>query len=215
MRILIADDHAPFREGLKLQLQALDPTVDILEAADFDSAMAQAREAEPIDLILIDLGMPGRPWREALPLMRQRCPGTPLVVISASDARDDILAALNNGAAGYIPKSSTGKVMLLALDLVMSGGVYVPPEVLSWIERTGAQDTPRAAHSLTPRQIDVLKLMAEGQSNKQIARTLELSEGTVKLHVAAVLKALGADNRTHAVLTAVRSGILPDPRQTG
>jgi DNA-binding NarL/FixJ family response regulator len=214
MRILIADDHALFREGLKLQLQALDPSVDILEAADFDTAMAHARESESLDLILIDLGMPGMAWREALPLVRQRCPGTPLVVISASDSRDDILAALNSGAAGYIPKSSTGKVMLLALDLVMSGGVYVPPEVLSWIERTSTPDAPPAAHSLTPRQIDVLKLMAEGQSNKQIARTLDLSEGTVKLHVAAVLKALGADNRTHAVLVAVRRGILPDLRQT-
>lgn len=210
MRILIADDHALFRDGLKLQLQANDPSAEILEAADFETTFARLEESDGLDLILIDLAMPDMSWRKALPLLRKRCPKTPMVVVSASDGRDDIVAALNSGAAGYIPKSSAGRVMLRALELVLSGGVYVPPEVLNWMERSGGPDDAAAMHSLTPRQFDVLKLLAEGQSNKQIARTLELSEGTVKLHVAAVLKALGADNRTHAVLLAVRSGILPN-----
>ena len=218
MRILIADDHALFREGLRLQLEAHDPSIQVLEAVDFDSVLEQARETDPPDLFLIDLSMPGIDWRQALPLLRKRCPDAALVVVSASDAHDDILAALNCGAAGYIPKSSPGKVMLRALELVLSGGIYVPPEVLSWVGRTGkpaaAGEIP-AAPSLTPRQIEVLSLMAEGQSNKMIARTLNRSAGTVKLHVAAVLKALGADNRTHAVLVAVRSGLLPGLRKTG
>jgi DNA-binding NarL/FixJ family response regulator len=212
MRILIADDHALFRDGLRLQLEAHDPSMQVLEAADFDSVFEQARETDPPDLVLIDLGMPGMDWHQALPLLRKRCPDATVVVVSASDARDDILAALNCGAAGYVPKSSPGKVMLRALELVLSGGIYVPPEVLSWVGSTGkgsaAGEVP-GVHSLTPRQIEVLTLMAEGQSNKKIARTLDLSEGTVKLHVAAVLKALGADNRTQAVLVAVRSGMLP------
>ena len=218
MRILIADDHALFLEGLRLQLEAHDPSMQVLEAADFDGVFEQARETDPLDLILIDLAMPGMNWRQALPVLRNRCPEAAVVVVSASDARDDILSALNSGAAGYIPKSSPGKVMLRALELVLSGGIYVPPEVLSWMDPSGkaaAAGEVSAAHSLTPRQIEVLSLMAEGQSNKKIARTLDLSEGTVKLHVAAVLKALGADNRTQAVLLAVRTGVLPDLRMTG
>lgn len=217
MRILIADDHALFRDGLRLQLEAHDPSMQVLEAADFESVFEQARETDPPDLVLIDLAMPGMDWHQALPLLRKRCPDATVVVVSASDARDDILAALNCGAAGYIPKSSPGKVMLRALELVLSGGIYVPPEVLSWVGPTGksaAAGEVSTAHSLTPRQIEVLSLMAEGQSNKMIARTLDLSEGTVKLHVAAVLKALGADNRTQAVLVAVRSGVLPGMRRT-
>ena len=217
MRILIADDHALFRDGLRLQLEAHDPSTQVLEAVDFDSVFEQACKTEPPDLILIDLAMPGMNWRQALPLLRKRCPDAAVVVVSASDVRDDILTALNCGAAGYIPKSSPGTVMLRALELVLSGGIYVPPEVLSWVGRAGkpatADEIP-AAHSLTPRQIEVLSLMAEGQSNKKIARTLNRSEGTVKLHVAAVLKALGADNRTHAVLIAAQSGLLTGLRPT-
>ncbi len=217
MRTLIADDHALFRDGLRLQLESHDPSMQVLEAADFDAVFEQVRETDPPNLILIDLAMPGMDWRQALPLLRKRCPDAAVVIVSASDAREDILAALNSGAAGYIPKSSPGKVMLRALELVLSGGIYVPPEVLSWVGRTGkpaAASEITVAHSLTPRQNEVLSLMAEGQSNKKIARALDLSEGTVKLHVAAVLKALGADNRTQAVLVAVRTGVLPGLMKT-
>jgi DNA-binding NarL/FixJ family response regulator len=217
MRILIADDHALFRDGLRLQLQALDASAEVLEAADFDAALAQASEPDSPDLIMIDLGMPGMDWRQALPLLCQRCPGSPVVVVSASDARDDILVALNSGAAGYIPKSCSGQVMLRALELVRSGGVYVPPEILTRLERAGAPAEPGeapAAYALTRRQTEVLVLMAEGLSNKQIARTLDISDGTVKLHVAAVLKALDAENRTRAVLVAARRGLLSDLKNT-
>jgi DNA-binding NarL/FixJ family response regulator len=218
MRILIADDHTLFLEGLRLQLEAHDPSMQVQEAADFDTVFEQVRQTGPPDLVLIDLAMPGMDWRQALPLLRKHCPDAPVVVVSASDARDDILAALNCGAAGYIPKSSPGKVMLRALELVLSGGIYVPPEVLSWVERGGkpaATSETAAARSLTPRQIEVLSLMAKGQSNKMIARTLKLAEGTVKLHVAAILKALGVGNRAHAVLVAVQTGVLPGSRKTG
>ncbi len=217
MRILIADDHALFREGLRLQLQHFDASTQVLEAADFDATLAHAGESDEIDLIMIDLSMPGMDWRQAIPLLSQLSPESPIVIISASDAHDDILTALNSGAAGYIPKSSSGKVMLHALKLVLSGGVYVPPEILTQLERA---DTPRessetpAAPTLTRRQAEVLALMAEGQSNKRIARTLDISEGTVKVHVAAVLKALDVENRTRAVLVAVRSGLLPELNKT-
>ncbi len=98
MRILIADDHALFRDGLRLQLQALDASAEVLEAADFDAALAQASEPDSPALIMIDLGMPGMDWRQALPLLCQRCPGSSVVVVSASDARDDILVALDKAA---------------------------------------------------------------------------------------------------------------------
>jgi DNA-binding NarL/FixJ family response regulator len=211
MRILIADDHALFREGLKLLLLANDASTEILETVDFGSTLAKMAETEGLDLVLIDLAMPDMAWRKALPLLHQRRPETPLVVVSASDARDDIIAALNSGALGYIPKSSTGKVMLRALELVLSGGTYVPPDVVRWREQAGTPRVARKSDGLTPRQTEVLQLMSEGYSNKQIAESLNRSEGTVKLHVAAVLKALGAANRTEAVLLAVREGILSGP----
>ena len=216
MRILLGDDHALFRDGLRLQLRDLDPDVEILDAADFDQLLAIVAEQGALDLALVDLSMPGMDWRLALRRLNERFPDLPVVVVSASDNHSDILQALDSGAAGFIPKSSSGSVMLRALQLVFSGGTYVPPEVLRRVS------TPRAPSSsaeegglerqpslLTPRQVEVLRLLAEGQSNKEIAAVLDLSDGTVKLHVTAILKALGVNNRTRAVLAAARLGLLP------
>jgi len=208
MRILIADRHALFREGLKLLLLANDPSAEVLEATDFGTTLATAAEADGLDLILIDLSMPKVDCCKALPLLRQRCPETPVVIVSDSNSCNKMVAALNSGAVGYIPKSSTGKVMLGALALVLSGGTYVPPEVLRWNEQARGPRVASTPRSLTRRQIDVLKLVAAGQSNKQIADSLKRTESTIKNHVAAVLKALGAANRTQAVHLAERRGIL-------
>ncbi len=213
MRVLIGDDHALFRKGLELQLKELDPSVAVLNARDFAEVMRLAENEKSLDLVLLDLGMPGVDWRQAIATLHKQFPDLPVVVISADDQRSHILEALDCGAAGYIPKSSEGSVMLRALELVLAGGVYLPPEILARRDADSSLSAPgdaQALPNLTPRQTTVLTLLAMGQSNKEIARTLDLSEGTVKHHVAAVLKAFNASSRAQAVLSAARCGLLPD-----
>jgi DNA-binding NarL/FixJ family response regulator len=212
MKILIADDHELFRDGLRHVLLQLDESVSVVEASDYPQALVQA-EAEPdISIVLLDLGMPGMPWSEGLQALRDKLPSTvPVIVLSASDDRRHVLQAVNLGAAGFIPKTSSSRVMLSALKLVLSGGVYLPPALLdqspdhSYGEGTHGGDG--AASFLTPRQREVLTLLGQGKSNKEIARVLQLAEGTVKLHVTAILKALNVNNRTRAVVAASQLGL--------
>ena len=210
MKILLADDHTLFREGLALQLRRLDERAEVLEAADLNDALSLVTDTDGLTLMLMDLSMPGPPWREAMRRIKSARRDMPVVVLSASQERRDIQDALNLGANGYIPKTSSSKVMIQAVQLVLDGGVYLPPELLA---HTGAgaaaSDLPTGGeHTLTPRQKEVLRLMAKGFPNKQIANSLNVSEGTVKLHVTAILKSLRAVNRTQAVIAAGEQGIL-------
>jgi len=224
VKILIADDHELFRDGLRLVLDDLAPDLDIVEASSFDDALARVRDLPPPDLVLMDLVMPGMAWNEGLSALKQAIGATPLVVLTATEDRRLVMDAIRLGAAGFIPKTSSSKVMIGALKLVLSGGVYLPPALLEDREvaalqqalpltaMTGAEGDgphPGAALPLTPRQREVLALLGQGQSNKEIARTLDLSEGTVKLHVTAILKALKVHNRTGAVVAAARLGLAP------
>jgi DNA-binding NarL/FixJ family response regulator len=213
MRVIIGDDHALFRKGLQLQLQQMAPSVEVLNARNFAEVMHLAESEDNLDLLLLDLGMPGVDWRQAIDALHNQFPNLPIVVISADEKRSHILDALDHGAVGYIPKSSEGSVMLRALELVLAGGVYLPPEILAPRGAGSLESTSEnglALPQLTPRQTTVLSLLAAGQSNKEIARTLDLSEGTVKHHVAAVLKAFNAGSRAQAVLLAARFGLLSD-----
>lgn len=210
MKILIADDHELFRDGLRLVLSELGPDLRIIEAAGYDETLEVANREEDLDLVLLDLVMPGMPWSEGLGALKRRLPKVPVVILSASEDRRLVLEAVRLGASGFIPKTSSSKVMLSALRLVMSGGVYLPPAL---IDESGvsSRDTDPAlsldATPLTPRQREVLALLGQGKSNKEIARILNLSEGTVKLHVTAILKALNVSNRTGAVVAASRLGL--------
>ncbi len=205
MKVLIADDHELFREGLRYVLRDLDSQVVIVEAVDYPTAIACVSADRDIDVVLLDLGMPGMAWSEGLPLLRQSLGDhVPIVILSGSDDRDNILRSISLGAAGFIPKSASSRVMISALRLVLDGGVYLPTSVL-------ANSDPKVADSntehgsragLTPRQREVMDLLAKGQSNKEIARVLDLAEGTVKLHVTAILKAFNVSNRTRAVIAA-------------
>ncbi len=206
MRILVADDHALFRDGLRYLLSRLGDDVEIIEAKDCAEALTRVAERPDLDLLLLDLAMPGMDGLAGLRALRARNPEVPVVILAASEEPTDVRLALDGGAMGFIPKSSTSNVMLGALRLVLSGGVYVPP---AFLDRFQAGRIPVAAASLdalglTPRQHDVLRLLGRGQPNKEIARVLGLAEGTVKLHISAILRALGVDNRTQAVLAAAR-----------
>jgi len=210
MKILIGDDHVLFREGLRRLLEQLKDSATFGEASNFDELLAMAGAGEAYDLVLTDLRMPGWPGFSGIEALRDKQPGAKVVVVSASEAHSDVREALENGAAGYIPKSSSVKIMLSALDLIFSGGVYVPATVL----REGSEAESRVAvppadpqleQLLTQRQREVLDRLREGKSNKQIAHELGLSEGTVKIHMTAIFKSLGVRNRTQAAMAFPQS----------
>ena len=207
MKILIGDHHQLFRAGLRLLLEPLKDGVAFGEVGTFDELVDQCRGGGHYDLILMDLGLPGWPGFEGLRAVRALQPDTPLVVVSASEAVGDVHQVLEQGARGFIPKSSSSAVLRSALDLIFSGGVYVPPMALHASaeppeRHRKPEDKHRGSCGLSPRQHDVLTALCTGKSNKQIAYELGLSESTVKIHMKAVFKSFGVTNRTQAVIVA-------------
>ena len=220
MKILVVDDHVLVREALRGVLKELKggATV-ILEATDSRQAMRQIDQNPDVELVLLDLGLPDRNGLEILADLGERYPTISVVVLSAHRDRDVVLKALDLGALGFIPKSAQREVMLSAFNLIFSGGVYIPPEILVRHESASAPEPtalapPRLQGSrsdvgLTERQMEVLALMMQGKSNKGISRLLDLAEPTVKIHVSAILKAMRVTNRTEAVIAAGALGIGP------
>lgn len=209
MKILIGDDHLLFREGLCRLLEQMHQDTEFVEAGSFAEVVAACQRDDHFDVILLDLNMHGWPGFEGIRDIQALQPGAPVVVISASENLNDIRGALDHGATGYIPKSSSVKVMIGALNLVMSDGIYVPPMAITFAADMGqrrrvTEQQPAAERSglggLTQRQKEVLDCLRAGKSNKQIAYELGLSEGTVKIHVTAIFKSLGVKNRTQAVI---------------
>ena len=201
MKIILADDHALFRDGMRHLLQQLGDDVTVLEAATYKEARGLLLQHPDADLALIDLNMPRDGVDETLVSLLAANRTVPLVVLSASEDHHDIRRALDAGAMGFIPKSETAHVMLSALRLVLSGGLYVPPVMLN---KELVSDAPGVA--LTPRQRDVLRLLVAGQSNRQISVELGLSEATVKVHVTAIYRTLNVNSRMQAVKSAVALG---------
>ncbi|HEU0070647.1 MAG TPA: response regulator transcription factor [Alphaproteobacteria bacterium] len=222
MRVLIADDHPLFRDGLRILLQQLGDSVTVIEAGTLADALHMAQgNAATLDLVLADLRMPGASGFDGIKALRAAVPNAPLVVISGYETKRNAEQALEAGAAGFIPKSTSSNVTLNALKLVMLGEVYVPPSLIYGpqtddpeAEIGGAAPGPAVDLSklapLTQRQLDVLALIGQGKSNKDIADKLGISEGTVKVHVGAILKVLGATNRTQAALMAIDMGVTPE-----
>ena len=206
MKMLIVDDHALFREGLSHVLNELEEQVDILHASNYDSAFQQVSENPDLDLVLLDLNMPGKDGFSALDTFSKDYPAMPIVILSASIQRSNIQRALDAGAMGYIPKDTTSSVMLNALRLILSGGVYVPPSMAQQ-SNDETNLNSGSAHNLTPRQLEVLTMVVQGNSNKVIAARLELAEATVKMHVTAILRTLGVTNRTQAAMAAEKLGL--------
>jgi two-component system, NarL family, nitrate/nitrite response regulator NarL len=218
MNILLVDDHTLFREALHHMLNQLDTQVVVLEAANAEEAAQLISRSRNLDLVLLDIDLPGIDGLTALPSLRELAPTVPIVVLSGSETPLHVKRALDNGAVGYIPKSCSSHEMLAALHIVLQGDVYIPPRLLGKLGVTAlslvtcTENNPSQA-LLTSRQIEVLELMARGLPNKSIARTLVVAEGTVKLHVAAIMRSLGVHNRTEAVMEASRLGLVSNPNQ--
>ncbi|MHB1331286.1 MAG: response regulator [Sulfuriferula sp.] len=216
MKIILADDHALFREGARHLLQQLGGgDIEVLEAATCQEAIIHADLHEDVDLALLDLHMPGVTGVECVVHFQAAHPEVPVVVLSGSESRPNVQAVLDVGALGYIPKSSSSQVMLSAIRLVLSGGIYLPPLVMDQeLNPVEVIIAPQAASRgqmpccLTERQMDVLKLLAAGKPNKLIARELGLGEGTIKVHLAGIFRALEVNNRTEAVMEAQRRKLL-------
>ena len=217
MQVLIVDDHPLIREGLARVTRGLNGISEVFEAADATEAMAALERVE-VGLILLDLGVPGADGLSLLETLRGARPEVPVVIVSASDGRAEVFGALDAGAMGFISKRSSTAVLLAALHVVLAGGVSVPPHVAEPADdalaaRAPALDADAASAAaivrlgLTDRQVDVLTLMVQGMPNKAICRDLSLSEGTVKTHISAILRALDVANRTQALFAVSRLGL--------
>ena len=214
MKILLADDHALFREGMHHIVRQLDEKVDILDAGSFSDAMTAAEKNPDLDLALLDLKMPDSHGVDAVGVFHANHPDIPLVVVSGTDYRSSIEHAMNSGAMGFISKASTSKDMLQALRIVLGGGIYLPPQLLQHA-LSGMDDGGKNGRSwrinkfgLTARQMEVLQHLAKGLSNKDIALAVGLAEGTIKIHVAAIFQALRVNNRGEAARAALSLGFV-------
>ena len=214
MKILLVDDHALFREGMKLLLRGLDAGIEMDEAGDCARAL-ELGTRKRYDLVLLDLRMPGLNGLDALAACRESMAETPIVVLSGEDDPQTVHAAIDRGAMGFIPKSSTPDVLVRAMRIVLARGIFLPLPAFDAASH-GAQNAPRPPEpaaaevllpELTTRQMDVLRCVILGKPNKVIARELDIAENTVKVHVSAVLRALNARNRTEAVYEAAKLGL--------
>ena len=208
MKTLLADDHPLMREGIRQVLAQLEPGLEIVDAHDYPSLFSRTRTHPDLDLALVDLNMPGFVGMQGITLFRSEFPDIPLVVLSASESPHDIRSALEAGALGYIPKAASTEVMLAALRKVLAGDIYVPTcfdDSHGGLHTVAPDDFKALQHSgLTARQFEVARLLVQGFANKNIGGMLAMSEGTVKVHIAAIFRAFNVSNRTEAVLEIQR-----------
>lgn len=211
-RILVADDHGLYRKGLRSTLEAALPDLEVTEADSLDAALIAIEAESQLDLVLVDLNMPGLVSFDSLREARECYPKIRFLVISASDAKEDVLGCLAAGLHGFVSKLQLDDEIVASVKYVLSGCIYVPP----WLAQVGVLGPGRCfgpasqpylkVHDplakLTPRQRDVLPLLARGMSNKEIARALKIAEATTKIHAAALCRVLGARNRTEAAVAA-------------
>ncbi len=214
MKMLIVDDQALFRQGVAMILRELYPDSLVLEAPTAAAAMDVAKQHREIRLVLCDPQLETRSSFDTLERLVKMLPAAAVAVISESDDPTDIVRAYRSGAKGYIEKSSSSDTLRHALPLILSGETFIPSSAIAMLTGSGAKrrnrhGDPQPSRLLTPRQHEILLLMAQGMQNKDIASELDMLEGTVKVHVKSILQRLGVNNRTHAVVTGLRKGLVP------
>lgn len=209
MDVLLIDDHPMIHEVMREVVRAVLPEATFHSEKDLEAGLATARKLQKLELALIDLGLPGCEGVDSLRAFRKAFPVVPAVVISCNEDPAVVQEALRLGAAGYLPKTSTPQLLIAALRLVRSGGVYLPPQAIpagAIIGRVRSRGEGAAA-TLTDRQADVLRLLMKGLSNREIARRLKITENTVKQHAHAAYFALGVSTRMEAVVAVGRLGL--------
>jgi DNA-binding NarL/FixJ family response regulator len=214
-RLVIADDHPLFRGALREAVSGLFGAVEVAEAGSFDEVTELLEHDAEVDLILLDLSMPGVRGFSGLMYLRAQYPSVPIVVVSANDDPAVIRRCMDFGASGFLPKTLGVEAMRAAIGRVLKGGTWTPPDVdlSAGADAETAQLLVRLA-TLTPQQVRVLMMLSEGLLNKQIAYELNVSEATVKAHVSAILQKLGVESRTQAVIAASRIELGPWPQVT-
>ncbi|HNK17914.1 MAG TPA: response regulator transcription factor [Piscinibacter sp.] len=205
MKLLLIDDHALFREGVAALVEQRMPGVALHLAGDLNAARSVLAAHPDCRLALLDLGLPDSHGLDGIARLRELAPALPIVVLSADDRPETVLGAIDRGAAGFIPKSADSAAFAGALREVLDGRVHLPRQALLGADTAQADDGE--ALGLSPRQVDVLRLLVEGRSNKMIMRELDLSESTVKTHLQAIFRRLGVSSRTQAVVAAARLGL--------
>lgn len=213
VKLLIVDDHGLVREGLKAIVGQSDLQAQCLEAWDETSIWQQITQHADMDLVLLDIQLPGLSGMELLKRIVKERPQLPIIMLSADHDSGTVAQALQLGASGFMPKSSLNQVLISAIRLVVAGGIYIPPEAL--VKSAPKQAISQAASSavsleslgLTNRQVDVLRLLLKGMSNKLISRQIDLAEATVKIHIRGILRALNVTTRTEALVKLTEMGV--------
>lgn len=200
LKLLVVEDHALVREGLLQTLKGIENEVQTLGAEDADAALQVLEEHPDVDLLVLDIMLPGLTGMSFLSVLRKRFPDVPVVILSALDDPETVKRALKSGASGFVPKASTSESMLDALRQVLAGEIYLPPKYQEGSLSKSKGRSVAERFGLTPGQARVLDLLTEGKTNRQIAELLGVTEGTVKIHVSAIFKALNVTNRSQALL---------------
>ncbi|MCK9984298.1 MAG: two-component system, NarL family, nitrate/nitrite response regulator NarL [Azoarcus sp.] len=224
IRVLLVDDHALFRSGIKSLLQR-HPEFEIVgEAGDGMEGVKRAAQLRP-DVVLLDLHMPGLSGRDAAAMMAEEAPGSHVLMLTVSEDAEDLIETLRAGACGYLLKNIEAETLTAAITKAAAGESVISPQMMGKLVQGVRGAPPKASteaaapavvaselNKLSPREREILVLVARGQSNKEIARTLDLAESTVKIHVQNVLRKLGLTSRVQAAVFAVEQGIVQDPR---
>jgi DNA-binding NarL/FixJ family response regulator len=213
-RFVVADDHPLFRGAMRESVANLFASADIFEAGGFDDLQTLLEREGDVDLVLLDLAMPGVRGFSGLLYLRAQFPGVPVIIVSANEEPDVIRRCMEFGASGFLPKTLAVDIMRTAIRRVLEGGVWTPPDVdLSGAADAATRDLVVRLSTLTPQQVRVLMMLSEGLLNKQIAFELKVSEATVKAHVSAILQKLDVESRTQAVIAAakIETGQWPRP----
>ena len=205
MKILIADDHALYRDGFRFNLKNLFPDIQIEDASSVEQTMDILRQHPDMDLALVGLPLSAPAWEEYIGKIKSITQRTRIGIIAGCRENHNLKKILNLGVCCYLPKNIDAKVLNSALNLVLNGGTYFPP---TFLNQTFDHNKLENGKRLTNRQFEVLTYLAQGLSNKQIAYQLSVSEATVKLHINALLRSLKATNRTQAVIKAQKMGII-------